>query len=390
MLKVLYVAPDYPNKNKSAAQVRANQLLPRLNKYVDLSVFAYSQLENTTEQVRGKNSVSIIKPHQPGFASIFSPKPRAFFRYMHTEAKKKFKHILTEIAPNIVHFDSIATFGLCDCLPKDNIKKFPKVIFHPHDAVSKLYASQIGSQKNIPLWLYLKSQQKKILTVEKNVYSKGDLILVDSPEDANFLTSIGKRANVQVLPLGYDETVFFPEKAMSTFQHPNVLFSGAMGGVQSVEAALRLYERIMPLIWEVNPKVHLYLVGSSPAPEVLALQQDARIHVTGFVDDLATLLRSCDVYVCPLTLGSGMRTRTIEALACGCAMVSSAEGVVGVKQHDTAWAIAESDLDFATQIMQIIQNKDIADNISKNAVTTAAQYSWSTVASQLNHFYESV
>ena len=40
-MKVLYIAPDFPNEGKNAAQVRANQLLPRLSRCINLQIMVY-------------------------------------------------------------------------------------------------------------------------------------------------------------------------------------------------------------------------------------------------------------------------------------------------------------------------------------------------------------
>ena len=148
MLKVLYVAPDYPNENKNAAQVRANQLLPRLARVVDLHVFAYSTTFAQSKVDKFSYPVRVMNSRSPGVASIFSPNPRAFSRYAHPKAVDAFVELLNSVKPDVVHFDSIGTFGLFKPLRNLGLKCCPMVVFHPHDAVSRLYASQVGFGKN--------------------------------------------------------------------------------------------------------------------------------------------------------------------------------------------------------------------------------------------------
>ena len=40
-MKVLYIAPEYPSAGRTAAQVRANALLPQLAQRTDLQILAY-------------------------------------------------------------------------------------------------------------------------------------------------------------------------------------------------------------------------------------------------------------------------------------------------------------------------------------------------------------
>jgi len=196
------------------------------------------------------------------------------------------------------------------------------------------------------------------------------------------------------LPLGYDELIYSPEGKTAHLHHPNVMMTGSMIGIQSIDAAEWLCREIMPEVWKEVPNVHVYLVGSNPANEVLALAgRDERIHVTGFVDDLASYLRAADVYVCPLRLGSGMRTRVIEALACGCVVVSTPEGVVGLEcqpKDPKPWIANSTGEGIAMNIRRLLGYgcSDGDQPIQKNNVLNFVKdYSWEGIALLLTKIY---
>ncbi len=382
-MKLLYVAPDFPNEGKNAAQVRANQLLPRLANEVDLHVLGFSRHISDVADDEWGFPVHTCGLAQPSPLSLLSRHPLAFSRYASRQGKKAFLRLVKELQPDIVHLDSIATFGLLSCLPSN---ASVKVVLHPHDAVSRLYGNQVKATSSFLRKAYLQRQHALIKKVEKTFYPKADLVLVDSPEDATLLKDVAEGANVGVLPLGFDEQVFRPEGPQANVVHPNVVMTGALGGIQSIDAAIRLCERIMPLVWKSRPDVHAYLVGSSPAPEVQALAgRDERIHITGFVEDLASWLRAADVFACPLTLGSGMRTRTIEALACGCVMVTFPEGVVGVDSSGIsgAWQEVDSDQMFSSEIIHLLNDENLALDMKGKALLAAKKYTWSNIAKRL-------
>ena len=391
-MRVLYVAPNFPNEGKNAAQVRANQLLARLAQEVDLHVLGFSRrISEVTEDVFCF-PVHICDPSQPSPLSLFSRFPVAFSRYASRKGKEAFLKLAKELQPDIVHLDSIATFGLLSCLPS---QERAKIVLQPHDAVSRLYERQLKATGGLLQKAYLKRQHTLIKVIEKTFYPKADLVLVDSAEDAMLLDSVAEEVNVDVLPLGYDERVFTPDGPQAKAAHPNVVMTGALGGIQSIDAAKRLCEKIMPLVWESRPDVHVYLVGSSPAPEIKALaKRDERIHVTGFVNDLASWLRAADVFACPLILGSGMRTRTIEALACGCAMVTFPEGVVGINNsgNSLAWREVRSVEAFSAEIVQLLDknNRNLLVSIKKNARSIANKYTWSNIAKSLIGKYSEI
>ena len=329
-------------------------------------------------------SVYLTKLTQPTFFSLLSSNPVAFSRYIGRESVSLFLRLVDELNPDIIHFDSIATFGLLELLPKNHSAK---IILHSHDAVSRLYTNQAQAEGQFLRRFYLKQQQKKIISIEKSLYPKADICLVDSQEDAKLLVSLSEGINAQTLSLGFNENEFSPEGEKAKLIHPCVMMTGGMGSVQNIDAALTLCLDIMPKVWDELPDIQVYLVGSNPAPEVLNLKRkDVRIHVTGFVDDLSSYLRATDVYACTLKLGSGMRTRTIEALACGCAMVTTPEGVVGI-DGDKAWEVANDDKYFALQIEKLLSDQRKVKELRINAIKCARTYSWTSVTKNLLKVY---
>ena len=390
-MKVLYVAPDFPNTNTNAAQVRANQLLPRLAQQVDLHVLGFCK-SRIKEYENTQINIETISPVNIDFLSVISRKPRAFSRYKFQESVKLLHSMINDIQPDVIHFDSIATFGLFESILEFNAMERPKVVLHSHDSVTRLYTNQYNDEKRLLRRLDLRLQLQKIKNVEKNLYPQADLCLVDSNEDAVFLKELSSDTAVNVLSLGFDGDEYSTRGHKVDLAHPSLVFSGAMGSAQSVAAVEFLYREVMPIIWKEIPQLELYLVGGNPAPQVIEIQKsDSRVHVTGFVDSLAEYLRGADVYICPLKLGSGMRTRVIEALACGCAMVASPEGVVGLKEpiDGEAWLLAKDACNFADHVIKLLANEDMRQNLGQQAALFAvAHYSWSRVTDDLINKYE--
>ncbi|MDH5388280.1 MAG: glycosyltransferase family 4 protein [Gammaproteobacteria bacterium] len=389
-MKVLYVAPDFPNNNSCAAHVRANQLLPILAKKVDLYVFGYSNISvNETKNYEFK--FKFIRPGKLNIQSMLSKKPRAFFRYAYKEAENLFCDMVEEIQPDVIHFDSIATFGLFSRIPRAALKNQPKTIFHSHDSVTRLYTNQFLGETNIirrfDLWLQL----LKIKQVEKNLYPLADLCIVDSHEDVSFLKNLTHDINVSVLPLGFDDSEYCKDGSNAALKNPNIVFSGAMSSAQSIDAASYLCQEIMPKVWEKKPETNVYLVGGNPAKQISELKKiNPRIHVTGFVDSLASYLRGADVYVCPLRLGSGMRTRVVEALACGCSVVATPDAVVGLKkiESEAPWLLADSTSKFAENIISLLGNEKKRVELGcRAAIYATSNYSWNNVTGMLHAVY---
>jgi glycosyltransferase involved in cell wall biosynthesis len=195
---------------------------------------------------------------------------------------------------------------------------------------------------------------------------------------------------VDTLPLGFDFVSFDTESKNAHLKQPAIVYSGSMKADQSVDAAIFLAREVMPLVWQTNKDAHLYIVGGGPTAEVLSLASD-RIHVTGYVQDMASYLRSCRVYVCPLRLGSGMRTRVVEALAYGVSMVATSMAVrgIGTPKAGAAWIAAETAPEFAVSIISVL------DGLHPSMPEIGARYvrenfSWPILASKLITYYAMV
>lgn len=388
-MKILYIAPEYPSPGENAAQVRANALLPRLAEQVDLRILAYPPHDVEVET----SSDPALTPVGRGVAArgallraTFSSRPRSFLRYDTAEARAAFAALLESFQPDVVHFDSVGTLALMGELAR--MPRPPKLVAHTHDAVSQLYARL--AQSGPPLTRALaRSEHRKFLRLEREELARCDAVIVDSPEDAAFLRAQTGGARVNLVPIGVDLTRFSPDGPRADLTHPAIVFSGSMASEQSADAAQFLVGKIMPRLWQHYPDAHVYLVGSNPVSVVSALEGD-RVHITGFVDDLTRYLRAADVYVCPLRLGSGMRTRVIEALACGARAVSTSFGVRGLAQDeggDLPWLTADTADAMATAMAELLggARPDLGEHAAAYAV---GNYSWDGVAAQIVEIYE--
>jgi len=389
MTRVLYIAPEYPASGENAAQVRANALLPRLRELTELRVLAFPPpgmcIKTTNEP--GVYPVARASLGSARLACLtLSPRPRSFFRYDTPEARQTLQHLLDEFQPEVVHFDSIGTLALLDMVL--TMRPRPKIVAHTHDAVSQLYRRQLqtGSLwKRILTWVEL----RKYLAYERHELRRVDAVIVDSPEDAEYLTHATGGGIVATIPLGVDLQAFREEGPCASLIHPALVFSGSMAVRQSADAAEFLAREIMPCVWDQHPDCHLYLVGNRPLPEIQALASD-RVHVTGYVEDLAAYLRAATVYVCPLRIGSGMRTRVVEALACGAPMVASPMALRGLTNPrnggSTPWIVAVTPENYASAINAILSG-DKPDFSNCASAYAQQNYSWSAVARSIVEIY---
>jgi polysaccharide biosynthesis protein PslH len=390
--RVLYVLPEVTYDSPNARRTRAEQLLPALAEHVDLTLLFFGSPMGQAPNVRRIEYAPPATGVGARAKGTLSLAPRIFSRYDTHAAVSKLAAVIGEVKPHIIHLDSLGTVALLRHTLRLVDGGKTKVVLHTHDSITLSGARRAQSVRMSPRKLDLWIQMLKIRRVERDLYPRAALALVDSPEDAAYLRSLNPATNVGVLPLGFNGDVFRPEGERAPLSQPAVVFSGSMRSMQSVDAAAYLIRDIMPAVWKAVPEAVVYLVGAGADERIFELQRgnESRVVVTGFVDDLASYLRAATVYVSPLRLGSGMRTRVVEAAATGCAIVSSPEGVQGVSVAGTLpWRIASEANSFAAGITSFLQNPAERDEFALRArAAVVERYSWNSVARNLAAEYD--
>lgn len=385
-MKVLYIAPSLSQQDLTAADTRLRQIIPKLRSAVDLRVVGFHEAHDSVDAhpladvIVSKKKISGIQ----ALTGFFSKWPQAFSRYSDPKSKQTLLDVEAEFRPDIIHFDTFSCVGLA------RHTTTARSVFHVHDAISKKYPGWIKAERNYLKKFFLKSQEKKTRFAEQVLFPKSSVCIVDSEEDCDWLTR-DTGANVNVIPLGFDESVYCPEGPTEELNQNAIVFSGSMGGKQSVDAARWLYEKVMPTVWQETPNARLYFVGSNPDKIIKDMgDKDDRVHVTGFVESLAMYLRGSAVVVCPLQIGSGMKTRAIEALATGCALVTTSVGVLGLPRGENqAWLEANTPEAFAKSINRLVKEKALREVLKKSAANYAAsKFTWNSTVEKLLQTYQ--
>jgi glycosyltransferase involved in cell wall biosynthesis len=126
------------------------------------------------------------------------------------------------------------------------------------------------------------------------------------------------------------------------------------------DAALRLCNEIMPLVWQKCPSALLWLVGRNPTPEIEALESD-RVRVWGEVPLVSEYLEKCTLFVAPLREGGGMRIKLLEALSAGTPVVTTTLGSQGLDaENGRHLLVADSAEGMADCILRLLGDPALA------------------------------
>jgi glycosyltransferase involved in cell wall biosynthesis len=237
----------------------------------------------------------------------------------------------------------------------------------------------------LPVVNYASAQMKAALaTLEERIPREAFGHLVCSEREAEQLRRRVPSARIAVVENGVD-TRYFEDSAPVSLDRSRIVFVGSMGYHANIEAAVEFVGAVWPRIRERFPGWRLTLVGSDPAPAVLALRGEQNVEVTGTVDDLRPYYREALAAIVPLRTGGGTRLKILEAMAAGVPVVSTTFGAEGLLVSPGAnILIADRDGDWLPHLDALVRRSGLWDSLARaGRDLVKSRYDWEAIGTSL-------
>jgi len=145
--------------------------------------------------------------------------------------------------------------------------------------------------------------------------------------------------------------------------------TGYMNDPANEDGAKWFYHHVWPQLSKDHPEVKFYLVGAEPSRKLCRmLSHDPRIIITGAVKDLRPYRSRARVMVSPVRLGSGLRTKVLEAMASGLPVVSTALGMAGIEaQTGVNCLVADTPELFTRSVEWLLTDSSLSERMARNA-----------------------
>jgi polysaccharide biosynthesis protein PslH len=201
---------------------------------------------------------------------------------------------------------------------------------------------------------------------EQRYCSKFSAIVATTEEDKIQLQEFHPNSEIAVIPNGVD-LVSFPNRTSDPGGH-RLIFIGAMDNLANIDAVCFFCNEVLPEIQKRYPDTTFDIVGSRPAPEVLALQEKPGVNITGRVPSMVDYLHQATICVVTMRTGFGIKNKTLEAMAAGVPVVGSDRGLEGLAVDKPLRALrANQPAEYITAISQLFDNPQLRDELSCNA-----------------------
>ena len=161
----------------------------------------------------------------------------------------------------------------------------------------------------------------------------------------------------------------------------DVVFVGNLSFYPNWLASEMLVKQVAPHVWRRHPKTRFRVVGPDPAPE-LARLAGPLVEITGRVPDVRPYLKSAAAVCTPMTAGTGIKNKLLEAWAAARAVVATPLACQGLPAiHDNNALIAAKPAGLAEQICRLLEDAELRRRIgAAGRQTVQNHFSWDKIA----------
>lgn len=311
---------------------------------------------------------------------ILKKKPLQVSLYWSPEAKKIINNLVVDEKPDYVIGDMVRSteyirdlnvFKISDLDDRISLR-YQRQLESDIDGINPYGAFLNTVPKLIQKIMLIKPLKTYVLKNEITLLKKYELemgkvcnrtVFVAEKEVEEFNQELQEEKAIAV-PIGVDVEYFYYRQ---TGNENNIIgFLGAMSVTHNESSVRHFVSDILPSILRRVPDAKLLVIGGGATDDLLKLESD-HVKFTGRVDDVRDYLEQCKVFVCPMTFGSGIKTKNLEAMAMGVPVVTTsigAENIGAINGND--WIISDSDIDFAKSVIALLKDDGKRIKVGKN------------------------
>ncbi len=381
-MRILYILPFVPWE----VRVRPFNLIPRLARRHEIYLVCVSSAEPNAQQKEWQSRYcekavhvrhSIWKGRTQCAAALPTKTPLRIAYCWSKAAQDAVRRVYEEAQPDVVYVDR---WRALQYVPEG--REAP-VVCDPTDSMT-LYNRRL--MKAGPWWERLLGweEYRKFLRYEGKLARRADVAVFCSRVDMECVKEQAPEVECALVPNGVDcEKYFFKKEGE---EEPGTLvFTGSFKYRPNRHAADFFLERIFPLIRRELPGAKFVTVGNGASWALARYRGKAGFEAVDFVPDLRPYLAKATVAVAPLTVGSGVSIKILEAFATGTAMVATPMqcGDLPVRNGEHL-LIAEGAEGFAAHVVRLLKDAGLRRQMALRARRLVEeQYDWEIVSRKM-------
>ncbi len=297
------------------------------------------------------------------FINLFQSDSYNVKRFVSADFERKLTEILGQHDYDIILLESLYVTPYIDL-----IRSFSnaKVVLRSPNVEYVIWDRVADNSNNIIKKRYLSLLSKRLKEYEQSVLNKLDGIASVTKEDLALFKEMGFKGKGIAVPTGIiiDKDLFGKKEHEEEL---SVFHIASMNWLPNAEAVDWFLKNVWNLVLLKVPQAKLYLAGRD-MPEWLMKHQQKNVIIVGEVANARDFYKSKKVMVVPILSGGGMRVKIIEGMAIGKSIVSTSIGAEGIHcAHGKHILIANSPADFASAVIQCLQDNQLIKRLAGNA-----------------------
>lgn len=322
-------------------------------------------------------------------STTFSNQTQKIKRFIQKDFTKKLVELLTTEKFDIVQLETIYIATYIDIIRKYSTAK---IVLRAHKVEHLIWERLEESTKNPFKQLYYNEISKRIKHFELDIIAKVDAIITITEYDFDRFRMMGYTGLMMSLPFGLDiEKIHY-----SGFGNPETPSFCSIGSIEkktNQEGIRWFLNNVWNLIHIQYPQVKFYIAGRN-LPRWLTKKYKKRddVVIIGEVSNAFDFIRTKSVIVVPIILGSGIRIKIIEGMACVRPVITTTIGAEGIFcENKKNISIADTPAQFFDAIEHYIHHPEDAEKIGMEAQNLVFEkYNNKDLSNNLVEFYKTL
>jgi len=362
--KILIISHVLPCLPSAGNEIRIYKMLQWFKNYLqleiiflfnsDVSIEQKQDLEKTFGKVYSVNDNYPDACTDDNEVSIYDADNKVKQWFASVKLKKATKFLYDKYKPNIVLVEYIFSSPCLSLMPKDVLK-----IIDTHDVFSRRSEQVVkyGIKDDLPC----------TVEEEREYLLNADLILSIQKEETKILCEIVPE--LKVITVGIDYEISNLQKQTIA---DRILIVGSDNPL-NIHGIKEFLENVWSVIREELPNSSLHIVGKIGNNITV---NDSRVKILGFVKDLSQEYARAAIVVNPTYAGTGLKIKSVEALAHGKVLVTTPNGSEGLllDNHHHCFITAKDSKEFIREIKAILSNEETRIAMEKNAIEYSRQF----------------
>ncbi len=298
-MKIIYIARKLGAQKNGASQVMARNL-------------------NALRTIVGEDNVTVFDLPMPDMRNVAVSLLCKGSYGVTPKIEKRLLVLADKIRPDIVFIES-SSFG---SIYKKLNQLGLKTVCFAHNVDTQLCAQEIYSRSFIIGWVkYISTRYNERQTCR---YADS-LICLNERDSKGFFNIFNRRADL-ILPITFPSKNRIELNEQSTSDAPYFLFVGS-DFFPNVEGIKWFIENVAPAV-----DMRFRIVGTCCYnPAISQLKLPYNVSLVGYADDIDSEYKNAIGVIAPIFKGSGMKTKTIEALSYGKSIFGTSEAFAGIE-----------------------------------------------------------